>query len=792
MSFNSIDFANASQFMGSDGILANGNAMVSGMTAQEAYTALGMQQTGNLATAIQFNQAGSNAVLQFPNITDPADAVLEFEASGGLASNANAALTGSGAVSAGTVGLANINGTMTTVGVATGTAGCFVAGCAPVFGVALGEILYRSDPSFWETVSRNLLPEFYFATETLPIIFDELGNTYLHKEAITAIREYMSNLRYYSACTSSPIGALPSSPMLFTTTKGIYYLNGTIKRVVEAPENGAVGLFNEYPEGGTVSIVFASRDSDSGLGSQYVFNDKTAYYDVVRALGSTASQYIAPYGGVASIIQSTGGPIAWAMLYGECTYQTPGVEKWQGNPYPENPNTIQVLSGLDAQGNPQYEEYQQVAMPIGDPLTTNDPAVQPSPYTNPLPEIDPDTGIEIYPAIDPYINPYPSPSEFPEPNDIPEGEPGHIGDPNLNPAPLPSVEVVPQPSVETLPSPDVDPSAETDPAPEDPEELPQPTSTGTSGTPTLPLVPLFPTSAAGLYHVYNPTNAQLQDFGSWLWTTFSGNLIDTLSKLFNNPMDAVISLQEFYGNPNISGSGTIRCGYLDSQVPSDLVGNRYNTIECGTIIVPEYYGNYLDYAPYSQVICYLPFIGFMSLNADDIIGNAVNIRYHVDSYTGSCIAIITVARNGYSSVLYQFEGNCSVDVPVTGGQQSSIKGAIIGGISGAVMGGVAGAAVGAVMGGLSTKNDVQHSGSFSASYGAMGAKKPFIVVRRPVQKIVLNYNESYGYPAHKMVYVGNCRGYMRAREVRVLSTKATNVEKAMINDYLLSGVYVKD
>ena len=42
-----------------------------------------------------------------------------------------------------------------------------------------------------------------------------------------------------------------------------------------------------------------------------------------------------------------------------------------------------------------------------------------------------------------------------------------------------------------------------------------------------------------------------------------------------------------------------------------------------------------------------------------------------------------------------------------------------------------------------------------------------------------------------MVTVSNCIGYLKAREVRVTSTTATNVEKQMIVEALKSGVYVK-
>ena len=292
--------------------------------------------------------------------------------------------------------------------------------------------------------------------------------------------------------------------------------------------------------------------------------------------------------------------------------------------------------------------------------------------------------------------------------------------------------------------------------------------------------------------MYNPTQAQIDAFGSWLWTTFSGDLIDTLSKLFNDPMDAVIALHELYATPSTQGDTTIKAGYLDSAVQSKLVGNRYTTINCGSVVVEEYYQNYLDYSPYTQVYIYLPFIGIVPVSADDIIGNAVNITYHVDSYTGCCIAVITVAKQGYSSTVYQFEGNCAVEIPITSGYQSSLMAGLIGVAGTAISGnpavGLAAAHIGRA--GLG-KNAVSHSGSFGSSYGAMGCKIPYIIVRRPVQKKITDYSKSYGYPAHKMVNVGNCTGYLRAKEVRVTSTTATNIEKEMIVSALKSGVYVK-
>jgi hypothetical protein len=209
----------------------------------------------------------------------------------------------------------------------------------------------------------------------------------------------------------------------------------------------------------------------------------------------------------------------------------------------------------------------------------------------------------------------------------------------------------------------------------------------------------------------------------------------------------------------------------------------------------------------------LPFIGIVNVDANDIVGHSVNITYNIDCYNGSCIAMITVAKAGpdgqvYNCLAYQYSGNCAVDVPLSGGSQASIKGAIINatavGIGGLIMG-AAQMNKGKVLSGasdmivaaehalsnvMSARSSVQKSGSFGASFGAMGAKRPYIMVKRPVQVVVRNYNELYGYQAHKAVTIGQCRGYIRCREVHVESATASDAEKNKIAQMLKDGVWI--
>ena len=406
-----------------------------------------------------------------------------------------------------------------------------------------------------------------------------------------------------------------------------------------------------------------------------------------------------------------------------------------------------------------------------------------------------------YPS-DPSPDPYPDPREIPDPDD----RVGPIIDPW--PWPLPDPRTDPEPNPRDDPS---QPEPRPEPKPDGPLDPPPPPSGKIEPAPP-PIIPLPFSSTTGLISVYHPTQSELLNFCSWLWVTWQDATID---KIWNNPFDGIITLFELYCTPTDVGRKNIRSGFLDSGVSSETI-SRYTEIDCGSIGVPEYFGNYFDYSPYSKCHIYLPFIGIVELNVDDIVGHGVNVTYRIDEYNGSCIAMITVAKSTtvneeeveYSNIMYQFSGNCAVDLPIAGGSQAAIKAGMLeaaawglGSVIGGIMGGespmsigadIAQGAANAVHSLVSAKSSVQHSGSFGSSFGALGNKKPFIIVTRPKQIQVPNYQVLYGYPAHKMVIIGDCTGYLRCREVHVISPTASDEEKTLIEALLKEGVYISE
>ena len=295
-----------------------------------------------------------------------------------------------------------------------------------------------------------------------------------------------------------------------------------------------------------------------------------------------------------------------------------------------------------------------------------------------------------------------------------------------------------------------------------------PTTPDTGGGDTPPYVP--PTGTANaLYAVYNPTQAELNSFGAWLW---SSNFVDQLLKLFNDPMQAIIGLHKVFAPPPISGASTIKVGYLDSGVSSNTVGGQYVTVNCGTVSMPEYFGNVFDYDPFTQVHIYLPFIGIEPLDVGDVMRAQINVVYHVDVITGACLAEVNVIRDGAGGTLYTYSGNAAVQYPVSSGSYMGIVASlasVAGGIVGTVASGgaLAPLAFGAVSGIMNAHTRVNHSGSFSGNAGAMGLKKPYLIITRPQTAVAETFPAMDGYPANKSVIIGECNGFVAFDSVHV-------------------------
>ena len=309
-------------------------------------------------------------------------------------------------------------------------------------------------------------------------------------------------------------------------------------------------------------------------------------------------------------------------------------------------------------------------------------------------------------------------------------------------------------------------------------DTPNPPDTGDGNSPTI--VPPVG-KASSLWSIYNPTLEQVNQFGSWLW---SSNFVEQLKKLFSDPMQAIIGLHKVYSPVQTSGQGTIKCGYLDSGVTSKLVSEQYITVDCGSVDLQEYFGNVFDYQPYTEVSIYLPFIGIRQLDPSDVMRSTISVKYRIDVLTGACLAEVNVQRDAAGGTLYTFSGDAAVRYPVSSGSYMGIVSGLIGVATSVVSGNLLPA-----LGGVTRLHtNVERSGSFTGNSGAMGSKVPYLIISRPQTAMADKFETLSGYPSNTYTLLSDCKGFTQVKYCHVENLSATETEKKEIERLLKEGV----
>lgn len=296
----------------------------------------------------------------------------------------------------------------------------------------------------------------------------------------------------------------------------------------------------------------------------------------------------------------------------------------------------------------------------------------------------------------------------------------------------------------------------------------------------------------GLGAVYVPTISQIRSFSEWLW---SPNFIDQIKKLFSDPMQGIIGLHQVYFTPSHDGTSTIHCGYLDSGVSSDYTTTRYIKVDCGSINVKEVFGNVFDYDPLTTIECYLPFIGIVPIKVGDVMRSTLSIEYVCDVLTGACLCNIYVTRDDAKCVLYTYGGNCAVNYPLSSGSYMGIVSALTGvgiSIGGAIATGGASlplSIAGGIASMMNAHTNVKTSGGYSGNTGAMGIKKPYLIIKNTLSAMPDNYNKYIGNPYNNTKKINECKGFTQANVIHLYGDMLQQEKEEIVNLFN-SGVII--
>lgn len=331
---------------------------------------------------------------------------------------------------------------------------------------------------------------------------------------------------------------------------------------------------------------------------------------------------------------------------------------------------------------------------------------------------------------------------------------------------------------------------------------------------------------SGFITIFNPTATEMRNFNKYL---FSDDITEAISnqmkRLISNPYDYIINVAMIHFTPSKRDYKSLIkfCGF-DSHVSAYEVNAQYQRVGPYSIELAPQFNSFLDYNPYSKAKLYLPYVGIVDLNIDDIVGSKnnnsiISLVYHIDLLSGGCVAEMKVTRgrrvnssnadNSIANVEQSWTGNIFSKIPISTNDFSSLINATLqfasgglGALTGNPIGGL-GSMASAVM---SAKGSVQKSTSNTSNYGYMNQQEPYLIIESPIQSYPeyasgYNYDSYLGIPSNIMNKVSYFDGYLETDEKTVWGSdisyeyegttiNAFDDEIEEIKQLFESGVYV--
>lgn len=331
----------------------------------------------------------------------------------------------------------------------------------------------------------------------------------------------------------------------------------------------------------------------------------------------------------------------------------------------------------------------------------------------------------------------------------------------------------------------------------------------------LPTLPSLGVSEVGFVNVYNPTKNELLGFADELFPDFEKptpsqkegldgvvenlanvtSVIEFLTASYINKglIDFVIDCHIVPVTPSTTSSTGLKVGFKTFKYNPKKVVRDYVEFDCGSLSIPEYYQNFLDYMG-TRAKLYCPFIGFVDVKPEWFQSGILQLIYHFNVIDGSCIAFLigTSSKSKLkNTVVATFGGNCCVHMPITGLNYSSmITGIVAGGAS--IVGSAANKDLGGMARGvtdmLSARPSLEQSNGYNAGMSYMCYRRPYLLIERPVASFSKNYPHEQGLPLNATQKLANLSGMTICENVVLDNFPCLAEEKEMIRAALAEGI----
>ena len=352
-------------------------------------------------------------------------------------------------------------------------------------------------------------------------------------------------------------------------------------------------------------------------------------------------------------------------------------------------------------------------------------------------------------------------------------------------------------------------SPDPDPIPSGPYDNGTTDGGGGGGNPTpqddihTPNVPALGGMASGMFTVYCPTDIQIGNIAAWLWTD---NFIDNVKKYFANASDNIIAFYVLPHKPANLPTKNFKVGNLENSAITgvEYLTSRFVSIDMGSLQVNHRWETYLDFSPFTKFNLYLPGVGIVALDSDDImspanmdgslpedLGSTLSLTYVLDLMTGTLVAYVKI--NG--QIRYQFPGKMGYSIPLTGQNYTNMGTGFVNAMAGlaatiATGGTAAPFTAGAAAAGIvnAMKPDVYRGGNLSGDASMLSLKTPYLIRSSPNKPLLENQPAFSGAPCYKIDRLSRFGGFTQVIEAHIEEISCTDAERDEIMQLLRSGV----
>ena len=309
------------------------------------------------------------------------------------------------------------------------------------------------------------------------------------------------------------------------------------------------------------------------------------------------------------------------------------------------------------------------------------------------------------------------------------------------------------------------------------------------------------TTSATLYEI---THEQLNSFINYFWgngITADSNILELLQGLYGNISEAVLGVNFIPINLGIQTSPKgVKIGRLETTFQWQAITDNVVSKTIGSIdIKPQSKRKtFFDYAPYTEIKLYLPYLGIIDLDTNSYMDTTLTVKLIVDVASGN--ASYALLSDGCLYDTFTFQLGISIPFTLSNGSQiqaSYMQNAISCSLAVVTTPAKPVSGIKTIGTELSALTDVtvpsyNNKGSISGASTLGNCQNCILYIKRPIYNRPSNYGRMVGFPVNKTFKLSTLKGYTVCENAKIASfdSKPTDTEYNEIISLLEKGVII--